>query len=81
MAIIPGVNIYKKHVKGMPERKGGVYEVPRPVSFSKFSLICPKCKKLVRVGFKAVDGRKVRICKKCGREVDTEKGTKKVQKS
>lgn len=75
-AIIPGINIFKRHVKGMPERKGGIYEVPRPLLFSKIVLICPKCKKLVRVGFKTIDNKKTRICKKCGREVESTKSPK-----
>lgn len=70
-AIIPGVNMYKKHVKGVGEVKGGVYDIPRALPFAKISLICPKCKKVVRVGFKIVGEEKSRVCKKCGKEIDT----------
>lgn len=70
-ALIPGINMYKKHVKGYGEQKGGIYDLPRPMVFSKFALICPKCKKNTRVGFKFVDNQKVRICKKCKKEIDT----------
>lgn len=69
--LIPEVNLYKKHVKGTRGQKGGIYDVPRPLPFSKVSLICPKCKKLTRVGFRALDTGKVRVCRKCGREIDT----------
>jgi large subunit ribosomal protein L24 len=75
-AIIPGINIFKRHIKSMPERKGGIYEVPRPIPFSKIALICPKCKKLVRVGFKKIDNKKTRVCKKCGREIENTKSSK-----
>lgn len=75
-ALIPGINIYKKHVKGMPGRKGGIYEIPRPLVFAKFALVCPKCKKPTRVGFKLIDQEKIRICRKCKREIDG-KGTSK----
>ena len=68
--IVPGVNLYKKHVKGMGDQKGGVYDIPRPLSLGKVALICPKCKKITRVGFKTVGKEKVRICKKCGKEID-----------
>jgi len=71
LALIPGVNIYKKHVKGMSGQKGGIYEIPRPLSFSKIALVCPNCKKITRIGFKVTGDEKVRVCKKCGREVDT----------
>lgn len=72
-ALVPGVNIYKKHVKGSQGQKGGIYEIPRPLLISKLSLICPKCKKDVRVGFKVIDSTKVRVCKKCGKEIDAAK--------
>lgn len=69
--ILPGINIYKKHVKGFGDTKGGVYDIPRPLSLGKIALICPKCKKLTRVGYKFAGSEKVRICKKCGKEIDT----------
>lgn len=67
---IAGINIYKKHVKGMPGRKGGIFDIPRPLPFSKIALICPQCSKLTRVGFKKVGAKSVRVCKRCGREID-----------
>lgn len=69
--IIPEINIYKKHVKGFRGQKGGIYDIPRPLNFSKIALICPKCKKATRVGFKFVGDEKKRICKKCTREIDS----------
>jgi len=71
MAIVPGINIYKKHVKSQPGQKGGIFEIPRALPFSKLSVICPKCKKKVRIGFKFVKDVKVRICRKCKREIDS----------
>jgi large subunit ribosomal protein L24 len=64
--LIPGINIYKKHIKKnekMPQ--GGKVELPRPISFSKLMLICPKCGKATRVGFQIDKNRKLRVCKKC----------------
>ena len=72
--LILGMNIYKKHVKGSAVReggKGGIFELARPLSFAKISLVCPKCKKTVRVGFKEMGEEKLRICKKCKKELDT----------
>jgi large subunit ribosomal protein L24 len=68
--IIPGVNIYKKHVKGVQGQKGGIYEIPRPLAFSKIALVCPKCKKQTRVKFHMAGEDKVRMCVKCDREID-----------
>lgn len=69
--IVPGVNMYKKHVKGVGEQKGGIYDIPRALSFGKIALICPKCKKITRVGFKLAGTEKVRVCKKCNKEIDS----------
>ena len=76
LVIVPGLNMYKKHVKGVEGatgqgQKGGIYDLPRPLPFGKIALICPKCKKITRVGFKDYKNEKVRFCKKCKREIDT----------
>ncbi|OGK38295.1 50S ribosomal protein L24 [Candidatus Roizmanbacteria bacterium RIFCSPHIGHO2_12_FULL_41_11] len=64
--IIPGVNIYKKHVKKSEQMpQGGVVDIPRPLKSAKVMLICPKCSKATRVGYKVTKDRKMRICKKC----------------
>jgi len=70
-AIVPGVNVYKKHLKGFQNQKGGIYDIPRPLVFAKIALVCPKCKKITRVGFKIIDSKKVRVCRKCGKEIDS----------
>ena len=69
--LVPGVNLYKKHIKGFGDVKAGIYDIPRPLYFGKIALVCPKCKKTTRVGFNVVGGDKVRVCKKCGKEIDT----------
>jgi large subunit ribosomal protein L24 len=69
--IVPGVNMYKKHVKTMGEVKGGIYDIPRAMPFSKIALVCPKCKKVTRVGFKFAGEEKIRVCRKCGKEIDS----------
>lgn len=69
--IVPGVNMYKKHVKGQGGNKGGIYDIPRALGFGKVAIVCPKCKKITRIGFKMVGKDKVRICRKCNKEIDT----------
>lgn len=68
--LVPGVNIYKKHVKGSQGQKGGIYDIPRPLPFSKVALVCPRCKKATRVGFSVLKDEKVRVCRKCQKEID-----------
>ena len=35
----------------------------------KVQVVCPKCGKPTRVGHKVADGKKTRVCKKCGAEL------------
>lgn len=72
-ALVPGLNVYKKHVKGMPGQKGGIYEIPRPLHFAKISVVCPSCKKASRIGFNMAGKEKVRVCKNCGKEIKEKK--------
>lgn len=69
--LVEGVNVYKKHVKAAMtvDRKGGIFEISRPMAVSKLALICPKCKKPTRVGFNVEKGKKIRVCRKCGKEI------------
>lgn len=65
MLVISGANLYKRHRKATRTQKAGIYEIERPLSMSKVALVCPKCARPTRVGFK-IDGKtKNRICKKC----------------
>jgi large subunit ribosomal protein L24 len=70
LVVIPGINMYKKHFKGVQGQKSGIYDIPRPLAISKVMLICPKCKKATRVGFRLDEKEKVRICKKCQKQID-----------
>ena len=68
VAIVEGVNFYKKHTRAIPSRnvKGGILEKEGPVSLSNLMVICSECGKAVRVGHRVLqDGKKVRICRKC----------------
>ncbi len=66
--IVEGINMVKKHVK--PRKAGdpsGIIETESAVYACKVQLVCPKCGKPTRVGTKFYeDGKKDRVCKKCG---------------
>ena len=69
-AIVEGVNKQKKHVKPRKQGEtGGILDVDGAMYVSKLALFCPNCEKGVRVGYKTEDGKKVRVCKKCGKEI------------
>ena len=68
--VVEKVNIVKKHRKSQGQgKKGERISIPAPLSVSNVQLMCPKCGKPSRVGTKMVDGKKVRMCKKCQAEV------------
>jgi len=69
-AMVEGVNLKKKHQKPKKSgEKGQIISLPGPLSLSSVKLICPKCGKAVRVGFKVTGKDKVRVCKKCKQEI------------
>lgn len=80
---VAGVNLGVKHVKARPDTNeaGGRTQFPRPVHVSNVLLVCPKCHKPTRVKVRRalvqVGQREknvyIRICKRCGQEVDSEK--------
>lgn len=72
--VVEGMNIYKKHVKRQSEdQPGGIIELSRPMPIGKVALVCPKCGKASRVGFKISKGEKHRVCKKCNTIIQDKK--------
>ena len=70
MVALPGINEYKRHVKGnMQGQASDILTLVRPVAEAKVALICPKCKKQTRIGYQVVKGKKMRMCRKCGKEI------------
>ena len=68
--IVKGVNVATKHQKPQKQgQEGGIIKVETPIYASKVQLVCPKCGKGTRVAHKITDGKKVRVCKKCGAEI------------
>jgi large subunit ribosomal protein L24 len=69
-ALVEGMNLVKRHTR--PRRqgeKGQRVTVPAAIDLSNLALVCPKCSKPTRVGFKVEYKNKFRICKKCQSEV------------
>ena len=68
--VVEGVAVAKKHQKPTQMgQEGGIVDKEMPIDVSNVQLVCPKCGKATRVGH-AVDanGKKVRVCKKCGEQ-------------
>ena len=72
--VVSGVNIVSKHQRPMRAGRGevqpGIIEFEAPIHASNVMPVCPDCGEPTRVGFDEVDGKKVRICKKCGQVMD-----------
>ncbi len=76
--VVEKVNMRTKHIKKTQEKPGDKIEFEAPIDASNAMLVCPSCKKTGRVGYKKLEnGKKDRICKKCGESVDELKTSKK----
>lgn len=72
--VISGINTVKRHVKVSKKYPaGGVVEVPKPMPTGKVALVCPSCSKATRVGYSVLKTGKVRVCKKCNKELTQKK--------
>lgn len=68
--VVEGINMVSKHTK--PNAKtpqGGIVKQEAGIHISNVNLIDPASNKPTRVGYKIVDGKKVRYAKKSGEEV------------
>ena len=69
--VLEGVNVAKRHTKPTAGTyQGGIIDKFMPIPVCTVSLVCPSCGEATRVGARVDDqGRKVRVCKKCGAEL------------
>ena len=68
--VVEGVNVATKHQKAQRQgQEGGIIKVETPIYACKVQVVCPKCGKATRVAHKIADGKKIRVCKKCGAEL------------
>jgi large subunit ribosomal protein L24 len=70
--MVEGINFVKKHSKASGAvRQAGIIEREATIPASNVMLLCSKCNKPARVGFRFLsDGRKVRFCRACGEVID-----------
>jgi len=70
--VVEGVNMITKATKANPAYgiQGGLIKKEAPLDSSNVMILCPSCGKATRVAHKIVDGKKVRVCKKCGEQLD-----------
>jgi large subunit ribosomal protein L24 len=70
-ATVRGVNVVRRHQRQTASQDGGIVSKELPLDISKIALADPKDGKPTRVGFKILkDGRKVRIARRSGEQID-----------
>ena len=68
--IVEGVSVASVHQKARrQEEQSAIIKKETPIYACKVMVVCPKCGKPTKVGHKIADGKKARICKKCGAEL------------
>ena len=69
-AIVEGINVVSKSTKPNAKHpQGGIIKKEAPIHMSNINVVDPKTGKPTRVGFKFVEGKKVRYSKKSGEEI------------
>ena len=83
--VVENINVVKRHRRPRPIQNttgmggpsivpGGIIELPAPMPVSNVMVVCPTCGKPTRVGTteKTIKDKavRVRVCKRCGEEID-----------
>ncbi|WP_418867233.1 50S ribosomal protein L24 [Senegalimassilia anaerobia] len=70
--VVEKVNMVKKAMRPTQQNpQGGIMSVEAPIHVSNVMVICPECKQPTRVSHCVNEaGKKVRVCKKCGKDID-----------
>ena len=69
--LVERTNMMKKATRPTQKNpKGGILEIEAPMHVSNVMLLCPSCGQPTRVGRRREDGSRIRVCKKCGQDID-----------
>jgi large subunit ribosomal protein L24 len=69
--VVEKVGVVKKAQRPTRDNpSGGIMSIEKPIHVSTVMLVCPKCSEPTRVTVRAVEGKKLRVCKKCGKDID-----------
>jgi len=79
--IVEGVKIQAKHTKPRGQTPGGIKKSEGAIDASNVQVICPECGLPTRPSYKeGAEGKKMRVCKKCGKSLDKRVSEKKEKK-
>ncbi len=70
--LIEGFKVVKRHLRPDPRRgiSGGIMERESYIDISNVMVVCPACNRPTRIKWDVAGGRKTRLCKKCGGNID-----------
>ncbi len=68
--VVEGLNMIKRHQRPRRQgQKGQIISKERAIDISNVQLVCPKCGKATRIGYRIDGPNKYRVCKKCGLDI------------
>ena len=70
--VVEGLNMVKRHSRARrAARQAGIIELEAPIHVSNVMLVCEKCGKPTRIGFRFLaDGKRMRVCNSCQEVID-----------
>lgn len=68
--LVQGIKLVKRHTKPSQTSAGGIITKEAPIDVSNVALVDPKTGKGTKVGYKEVDGQKVRFARKSGEVIE-----------
>ena len=68
--IVDGVNVAKRHQRATKATmQGGIIDKDMPIHVSNVAIVCTSCGKHSRIGYRMDGDTKVRVCRKCGKDL------------
>ena len=70
--VVEGANLVTKAQKANPAAgvQGGLIKIEAALNSSNVMIVCPSCEKPTRIKHDVVENKKIRVCKKCGEQLD-----------
>jgi len=69
--VVENVAMMKKATRpSQRNQQGGIIEMEGTIHVSNVMLMCPSCGEPTRAARRRVDGARIRVCKKCGKDID-----------
>ena len=68
--IVDGINVAKRHQRATKATmQGGIIDKDMPIHVSNVAIVCTSCGKHSRIGYRMDGETKVRVCRKCGKDL------------